>query len=287
MKIGKKILFPTLIAVAFAAFAVFFFVSGTVQADGVSAALKTEYEYGETVDVPQGEITYGGVSTAAESHAVIFPDGSVSRDNAVLIEDYGKYTVRYYATVSGRKVYGDKAFTVKNTLCSSVNSSYYYGVNENYKTGKGLSVSVKAGDELRVNKVVDLASIGYDYPFINFQFTPDNFGIADAYRVYMKLTDAYDEDNYIIVRMQNWSDFGSWADSQCYMDAKAPNQEWTTCIEKNDNHHKRGEEGKGWYCTRNSMTGRGADGKATYDTLRFFFDNDNLILKPQGSRAGF
>lgn len=246
-----------------------------VQADETEALLKTVYEIGETVEVPTAEITYGDKTVESADYVVYFPDGSASKQASFDIEAYGKYTVRYSANIDGKNVYAEKSFTVEKEVVSfnNENSKYSYGKNEEYKQGKGLSISINAGDEARINKIIDLSNTDFSESFIDFAFTPVTFGIADAYCTFMKVTDAYDEDNYFIVRMQNWSDFGAWADGYCYMDARAPGQEWTTCIEKKDNHHKRGETGKGWYMTYLSMTGRdGNTGERRYDTVRVFYD---------------
>lgn len=257
-------------------------------ADGAEALLRSSYEFGETVSVPKAELEFNGETVLSNDFVVYLPDGSAIKRERFEAEDYGKYTVRYYASVSGRTVYADKTFTVQNTICtaSQEGTTYTYGVNEEYQTKKGLSLSIKAGDEVKINKLVDLSEANFQTSFVNFQFTPVNYGIADAYRVYMKLTDAYDENNYVIVRMQNWSDMGNWADGTCYIDAKAPNQEWTSSVEKTADHHKRGEEGKGWFGSYTSMTGRNAEGKREYNILNVFYDQANKRLNASGNYQG-
>ena len=71
-----------------------------VQADGAEALLRTVYEYGETVKIPDGKIEYNGQTVDAEEFAVFFPDGTAMKQAQFDIEDYGAYTVRYYATVA-------------------------------------------------------------------------------------------------------------------------------------------------------------------------------------------
>ena len=249
--------------------------SSTAQADGVDALLRTTYELGETLSVPVGEIEYDGKMLTADTHVIYCPDGSVKYGDRLTIDDYGLYTVRYMTTLDGKKLYADKKFSVKQGICSyeNKNSGYYYGKNEAYDTKNGLNLSIKQGDEMRINKIVDLSDSTLSNPFIDVRFTPAKYGMADAYKVYMKLTDAYDEDNYVVIRMQNWSDFGAWADGSCYMDVAANGQDWTSAVTKENNYHKRGENGKGWHLSFTSMTGRDSNGNEANNSLKIAYDN--------------
>jgi len=250
----------------------------------VECSLSEKYKLGDTVEIGQVYFS-GGISS--DGSMVYLPDGSATAEKEIVLSDYGRYAVKYYSKQSDRMLFGYKYFTVDTNLVTfgNNNSSAYYGYNE--ISGKtGVNISVARGDEATFNAVVNLSELSPDEPLIDFAFAPEKIGTPDAYRVYMKLTDIYDSDNYVIVRMQSWSDMGTWADPFIYMDVRGPQTEWTSSVEQNDNHHKRGENGKGWYIDQTSMCGRDSTGKREQSYVRFFFDYEELSMVTEHNHYG-
>lgn len=235
----------------------------------ISAEIRNIYTLGEEIDIPSAQLEIDGKTYTSNTSVVIYPDGKATKAKNLILNESGKYTVRYTVNTENGLIYSEKYFQVEKGVVSFNNSasSYSYGKNEDYQT-KGLLIDMKADDEARINKVIDLSQADWSEPFIDFAFLPKTIGTPDAYKVYLKLTDAYDAENFIIVRIQNWSDVGSWADGACYMDACAPGQEWTSCVNKSQSKRK---DTKGWYIANVSMTGR-SGGQRVYTSLKLFYD---------------
>ena len=69
------------------------------------------------------------------------------------------------------------------------------------------------------NEVLQLSSMSKDTPLFNMAFNPNVVGMADATRVKIRLTDLFDEENYITLCLNNIPE--SWANGHIYMTAGA------------------------------------------------------------------
>ncbi len=274
----------TLLFISFVAFTLFFvnssFKANKVLAVEVDAEISNEYVLGDTVNLPQATLAYQSQDIPATRSLVIFPDGTATTSTKFVLDGYGEYTVKYYADVDNFTLVGEKKIKIQDEYCTSTDdtSSYYYGSNDAYQVS-GLNLSIKVGAEMKINKIIDLNGLSYDDgSFIDFMFTPSTLGVTDAYEVFMKLTDAYDSDNYVIVRMVNWSDQGSWADGVAYLDARATGQVFTSAVTTEENYHKRWSASRpGWYMANISMTGVDS-AKPVYEKFRFMYDDANKSM---------
>ena len=76
----------------------------------LSQPLSESYDFGVTFVVPSATIAIKGDIVTATSSAVIFPSGKVEQGADVVLDESGKYTLVYYATVGG-KTYSARMIT--------------------------------------------------------------------------------------------------------------------------------------------------------------------------------
>ncbi len=89
------------------------------------------------------------------------------------------------------------------------------------KDGK-IQVALAQNDVFTYNEILDLSSASKDVPLLNMQFNPAVIGTADATRVKIRLTDLFDEDNYITISLNSLAD--TWASGHIYVTAGAADQ---------------------------------------------------------------
>ena len=230
MKIRKQIVVSALLALALGASATgvgISFVGGNAAVDLSSVTLEAEemaasYLLGEEIKVPQGELICGGDRYEADA-VVHFPSGAAYLSDYVTLNETGAYTIEYRAEVEGRLVRKYVNFETLEGLYSvgSLRSQITYGkpseLGINYTTEQspaGLCVSLANGDEFTYNGIVDLRESSKENKAIQLYLTPERSKAADAFSLYVKFTDIYDPDNYVIVSIWSYN-MKSYEDSPC------------------------------------------------------------------------
>ncbi|MBQ3506029.1 MAG: hypothetical protein IJA89_04560 [Clostridia bacterium] len=185
-----------------------------------SQALEEQYALGEIFTAPSATITFQGKTYAADERATVYyPDGSVMNGTRFTLGLAGTYTIVYETTVAGVRVTAEKTFDVLESSYTLPNScSYTY--SERVKTqnpeqfvGGGLNVQLAMGAEFVYNKPVDISSASLDTPVItfapyqysNYMLDANGRPVVQADEFFVRITDAYDENNYIELYMLNRS----------------------------------------------------------------------------------
>ncbi len=126
----------------------------------------------------------------------------------------------YYVSGAGSAEYGTaKAYNeylsdIKNGLVKDGEKQitlddyevdFNYSAEEDgvYEDVTGLLVSLKPNDSLIFNKVVNLAKLTKNNPLITMSCLPTTVGQLDMKRINVKLTDVYDKDKYLILKLKN------------------------------------------------------------------------------------
>ena len=183
----------------------------TLEIDGVVAkrvAVNTE------LDVPESTtVDYYGEKTATNG-VIVYPDGKIVKAGKIRVNETGTYELRYFFDYSGVtctaiqkvEVYSDY-FTLSNPSGGTIAVT-----DENNKLfcGKdGLFVDLKSGTTFIYNKVLDLRNAGEDglSEIIELDgryghFDEDGRYIPDVLEGWVRLTDCYDPNVYIELRMQ-------------------------------------------------------------------------------------
>lgn len=126
---------------------------------------------GDTLDVPQSvrlEVE-DGVFVAAESGAIIFPNGVSKTLGPKLLDVAGQYTLVYYATYGGKILKGEKAFIVndqKYQLSGAASTAEFKTADElkyaqllGNKKADGIEVSLAKGETFRYNQAINIYDV--------------------------------------------------------------------------------------------------------------------------------
>lgn len=174
----------------------------------LSVEVRPSYALNETITLPvETEVVVDGIKYKTAEGVLIAPDGTVYGANGTEfpLNKLGKYTVRYYYVVNGKTLYAEKSFnvTVDNATVSSSSSSVQFGDLQYKFTAdgdvlKGLNVKVTDTDTFTYSKPIQLNENG----LTNF-VTVSHIALDVTSRAYLyfRLTDCYDENNYIEFRV--------------------------------------------------------------------------------------
>ena len=157
-----------------------------------------KYSYGQTFAVPERRLD--GVE-ADVSHTLVFPDGTSSYADEVMLKLSGKYKLTYTASV-GDKVYSETHEFSVNHVTYSVkdkNSSAVYKTPDNVrdKDVKGVVVSLAQKDEFVVNQAISVSNFTADDYFVEGFVINQTVGMSAFTRFIVTLTDYENPDVYI------------------------------------------------------------------------------------------
>lgn len=185
--------------------------------------LALEYALGDSLTPPSAKIIYANKEYDAQVKSVTFPDGRSYKAEKYILSATGKYSVNYSADTGNGIVSCSVDFNVfaSTYSVSSSNSTVYYGSIENTDadgtvlkdeqgnaiTTSGIKVSLSAGDTFTYKKPINLAGKTKFDNIISLYSLPEILGKADARILKVRLTDAYDENNYVdVVTYGNYGD---------------------------------------------------------------------------------
>ncbi len=179
-----------------------------------TAITTTSYTIGDKMTVPNATIDVGGENYPATSVYMRMPDGTNGAivDGQFEFTEIGEHTLIYVAEVSGKQVFVETKIEVNNT---NFNGSHYTTVTDMEELTvvdggqKGIHARIPYTDNFVWNTPVDLTELGKDNSFLSF--LPYQYSINkmvdgtipnQASEIYVKLTDAYNPELYVIVRME-------------------------------------------------------------------------------------
>ncbi len=185
-----------------------------------------EYSLGKVFTIPSAKIRVGDKLVDNEYAYIVFPSGKASDKSPLVLDEEGIYQLVYTATVDGQKVEAIKNIAVNKAVfkVSDENSSAYYGANPNLPSVAGVVISLVNGDTFEYEEIIDLSDNTKNDALIKFTMPTTEKGKADVSQFVIRLTDIYDEDNYLEIFVKNVVDIGDWALSQAYISAGASGQ---------------------------------------------------------------
>lgn len=186
-------------------------------AEIIDCDLSEEYGLGEKFVMPGGKVSYKGQEKSPDTKYVVFPSGKAQGGETIVLSESGKYEVVFKASFDGVNVTAKKSFVVKKTLLQVKNDSSSAQVVD----GK-IRVSLAPDDVFTYNAILDLSAASKEVPLLDMEFTPSTIGTADATRVKIRLTDLYNEENYVTISLNHFTD--AWATGHIYVTAGAAHQ---------------------------------------------------------------
>ena len=189
--------------------------------------IASKYMLGEVFSAPSIKLSHGGKEYEAKPY-IKFPSGKISENETIKLTEAGAYEVIYLAKCNDVMLSDTYKFVVTNELYSVMGekSTVYYGTHEYMPDTKGIITSIRPNESFVYNKPIDLTSYNKNNKIVTLNVLPNNIGIADAQKILIKLTDIYDEDNYIVLEMKKVEDNKlAWAETATYVAAYSNGQD--------------------------------------------------------------
>lgn len=256
--------------------------------------IESEYRIGSTINIPDAYFADGDEHIKAEK-MVICPDGTSYCVNKFSPNAMGLYYIEYSANTSEGYCSKRKEVYVYDNLYSvkSNTDTLYYGTNDLTPNTYGLNVGLEEGSTFYYNEPIDLNALG-NKPFISMYMAPEKAKEADGLDLVIRLTDAYDEDNYVDIWLRCTRESSTWQHGATYISAGASNQE-RVGVEFGSKIHRENLWGFGQDFTFfgvDTKTGEVNEDVLTSTTkkngqLRLFLNLDTKVLSTQGSVAGY
>ena len=135
--------------------------AATAQIEAESG-LADEYEINSGFVAPTVELNYNGQTVQVEGSLVKFPQGRIyDGTQSCKLDEYGVYTVVYYATVNGKRVQAEASFKVSNHIFSVTTSASMIEYEEALYMNaakSGLHVTLSDGDVFSYNEIINLGT---------------------------------------------------------------------------------------------------------------------------------
>ena len=186
-------------------------------AEIIDCDLPSEYGLGDNFLMPDGKVSYKGQEKTPDSKYVVFPSGKAQGGETIVLSESGKYEVVFKASFDGVSVTAKKNFLVKKPILQVNNDSSSAEIVDNK-----IQVSLAPDDVFTYNAILDLSAASKEVPLLDMEFNPSVIGTADATRVKICLTDLYNEENYVTISLNHFTD--SWASGHIYVTAGAAHQ---------------------------------------------------------------
>ena len=240
---------------------------------------------GENFEVPEIEFVKGGRKVRYTTK-VYSPLSELMR-LPFIIEQEGYYTVEYDLESEATPLF--RSYIVQKNTSSYFNSeNSSFGAMTTNNEIKGLKISLRNNEVVRYNKIINLNDYAYDSTLLDpsqnkeiarLYIQPKTQGLNDLDAFYIQLTDAYDETNYITIRLR----YLNYFNGGCLVRAKASTQgtyvgynyNFRTTERSVDNASSHEEGGFQSYCNFTSYV-NGAE----YKDMGFplYFDNNTGCL---------
>ena len=170
------------------------------------SSIKDVYDVGDTLIIPDAKITYKGTEYDAVAVTTL-PDGTNSVSKNIRLAQTGMYSLYFRTVIDGKEIDIKKEIKVRQKTFSYSGLSYgYYAADTDnalsqINTGKsGQYVRLFRGNKMTYNSVIDLSKLnGGD--FISLNVLPELNGGRDMSHLYITLTDVYNKDNYVTIRI--------------------------------------------------------------------------------------
>ncbi len=171
---------------------------------------KTQYLMNETLALQDATIAYGGKNYDATA-ILHYPNGKTCALETAVLTEQGEYTVEYKALVENKAISKTVKFTVLGDRYGFEGSgSVSYGATPYLEGYEGLNVSLDRNSTFVYNQVIDVSDNTYAADVIRFYVTPSIVGEREVSAIFVRLTDAYDPDNYIVVRYRHVPNADNW-----------------------------------------------------------------------------
>ncbi len=170
--------------------------------------MSEEAEVGSTINLTAGKVYYKNF-VYEMSVSMQYPSGKTVTAGEHVLNELGTYVI---CNEYGNEVFKQE-FTVRQTysdLFSGDFTSTKYGTLVGNNTINGQIVTLTNGNSVTFTKLIDLSDNSFDEtledksqntPLLELYAQPHSLNVSDLQTLYITLTDKYDSNNYIIIRV--------------------------------------------------------------------------------------
>ena len=177
-------------------------VCPSAEAELSEIQIQSEYSIGEEIEIPDATISVDGEAYQTVK-TLIMPDGTTVALDKVVLKQSGNYTIQYKALINGKAVEKSVGFVVLNNMfeIKGEKSTVTYGSNPYLPEDvQGLNLTLTAGETFVYNHVIDVTDLMKSDRLIQFYVTPKEKGTGEFSSLCIKLTDVYDNNNFVTVK---------------------------------------------------------------------------------------
>ena len=157
------------------------------------------YYQGSEFEIPQVSLTVDGKNVKADT-VINYPVSkkAVVTDSAVL-DECGKYTLEYRTVSDGKTFSITKSFYVFERFYDYAEGDAYWAESTIDEDVYGVLVNLPLGETFALNEIINISGKKASDPILSIDILPENTGAYDFMQLNIKLTDIYDESNYVTV----------------------------------------------------------------------------------------
>lgn len=161
----------------------------------------TDQIWGTEYVLPKANIQTDSGIKMAET-LLYTPSGKVISTAETTLNEAGEYTLVFIVRDNGQQTVLKKTFCVQYPVMDFGGGAgdAIYLTNEEYA---GLKVNATSGKEATLNRYIDISQATSSDVLFKLRVTPKVEGVAEITRMEVKLTDVYDESNYITIRFNS------------------------------------------------------------------------------------
>ena len=169
-----------------------------------AVTIADEYLINSEFEIPARTVSIGTGNPVDADAVLIFPDGSATSVETVLLDMAGQYTVRYTAVINNMPYVEEESFSV-NQVAAVINtdegddvSGFHWGGYEHaLPTTEGLVVTLIEGASITFNQIIDMNTLTKDTSIFRGFAMPENKGSVDFEKIVLTFTDIEDPSCYL------------------------------------------------------------------------------------------
>ncbi len=189
----------------------------------------SEARFLSTLNLTAGKV-YVNHSVYDMDVTLTYPSGKTVKAGEHVLDELGTYVIsnKYNDTVQTQEIVVSQLYS---ELFTGDFTSAQYGTLVGNNTVSGQIVTLTNGNSVTYSKVIDLSAISFNEglddksqntPLLEMYAQPHSLNVADLQTLYITLTDKYDSNNYIIVRVN----YLSYLPNNMRIRAMAAGQGW-------------------------------------------------------------
>ena len=252
----------------------------------VNVDVVDEFAYGATYKLPVAEFCLGANKTEVNA-TVTYPSGKQT-DGTITLDEVGKYTVSYDATIDGANYTHEETFVVKMPYADNFDGNAEYAQMRGNNEFKGVKLSLTNNQTVTYNKAIDLSEYTFNAntnkgkTLVELNFDPKTIGATDIDSFYVVFTDKYDPTNYFSVRLK----YLSYSPLSTYIRVRSSNQaSWVGYNYDFSSTNRRVDAAavheEGGFISSASFTHRLDEYDFAYGSLKLYFDYQTKCLYSQ------